>query len=160
MMVAVAALALPRGPERRRLRDVRRSLLGLPGVLLVLGAVGLLGSGALLHRHLVEQGDYRSVAEERAEHAEWEQRWLAGAGAWQVADGRLHLRIDSVARRVDGEWTLGTVIAAKEHLDAELPPGLHVTAVSVMGRPVLSNRLPGICVCLWRSARRAAAACN
>ncbi|WP_250963818.1 hypothetical protein [Pseudomonas sp. CG7] len=123
MMVAVAALALPRGPERRRLRDVRRSLQGLPGVLLVLGAVGLLGSGTLLHRHLVEQGDYRSVAEERAEHAEWEQRWLTGAGAWQVADGRLHLRIDSVARRVDGEWTLGTVIAAKEHLDAELPPG-------------------------------------
>ncbi|WP_431481022.1 hypothetical protein [Pseudomonas thivervalensis] len=143
VMVAVAALALPRGPERRRLIDVRHSLLGLPGALLVLGGVGLLGSGALLHRHLVEQGDYQSVAEERAERAEWEQRWLAGAGAWQVADGRLHLRIDSVARRVEGEWTLGTVIAANGRLDAELPPDLHVTAVSVMGRPVLFEQAAG-----------------
>ncbi|WP_339491960.1 hypothetical protein [Pseudomonas rhizophila] len=140
VMVAIAALVLPRGPERRRLIDVRRNLLGLPGVLLVLGAVGLLGSGALLHRHLVEQGDYQSMAEERAERAEWEQRWLAGAGAWQVADGRLHVRVDSVARRVEGEWTLGTVIATNERLDAELPPGLHVTAVSVMGHPVIFDQ--------------------
>ena len=143
VLVALAALVLPRGPERRRLIDVRRSLWRLPGALLILGAVGLLGSGVLLHRHLVEQGEYRSVAEERAEHAEWEQRWLAGAGAWQVAQGRLRLRIDSVARRVEGEWTLGAVTAANQRLDAELPPGLHITTVSVMGRPVIFEQAAG-----------------
>ena len=134
VLLAVAALALPRGPERRRLSDVRRGLLGLPGALLALGIVGLLGSGVLLQRHLVEQGEYQSVAEQRAERADWEQRWVPGASAWQVAGGRLQLQVDSAARHVVGQWTLDGVVAA--HLDAELPPSLHVTAVSVMGRPV------------------------
>ncbi|MCU1729660.1 ABC transporter permease [Pseudomonas sp. 7P_10.2_Bac1] len=134
VLLAVAALVLPRGPERRRFADLRRGLLGLPGVLLALGALGLLGSGNLLHRHLVEQGSYQSVAEERAESADWEQRWLAGASAWQVAGGRLQLRVDSTARHVEGQWTLEAVVAT--HLDAELPPGLQITEVSVLGQPV------------------------
>lgn len=134
VLLAVAALMLPRGSERRRFRDVRRGMLGLPGALLAVGVVGLLGCGTLLQRHLVEQGDYRSVAEERAERAEWEQRWVAGAGAWQVAGGRLELRVDSAARRVEGLWKLDRLVGA--NLDAELPPGLQVTAVSVMGRAV------------------------
>lgn len=135
VMLAIAALALPRGPERRRLSDVRRGLLGLPGVLLALGAVGLLGSGVLLQRHLVEQGDYQSVAEQRAERADWERRWLPGASAWQVAGGQLQVQVDSAARQVVGQWTLDGVLTTG--LDAELPPGMQVTAVSVMGRPVV-----------------------
>ncbi|WP_236265881.1 hypothetical protein, partial [Pseudomonas sp. PA-1-2A] len=134
VLLAVAALALPRGPERRRLSDVRDGLLGLPGALLALGAVGMLGSGVLLQRHLVELGGYQSVAAQRAERADWEQRWLPGASAWQVAGGQLQLRVDSAARQVAGQWTLQGVVAP--HLDAELPPGLQVTGASVLGRPV------------------------
>ncbi|MBD8742942.1 hypothetical protein IFR41_25770 [Pseudomonas fluorescens] len=131
VMVGVAALVLPRGPERRRFADLRQPL---PLAMLALGALGLLGSGVALHRYLVEQGDYQSVAEERAERAAWEQRWLAGAAAWQVAGGRVQLRVDSTARQVEGQWTLDAMVARQ--LDAELPPGLRVTAVSVMGQPV------------------------
>lgn len=134
VLLAVAALALPRGPEPRRLSDVRRGLLGLPGALLALGIVGLLGSGVLLQRYLVDQGEYQSVAEQHAERADWEQRWLPGASAWQVAGGQLQVQVDSAARQVLGQWSLDGVVAA--HLDAELPPGLQVKAVSVMGRPV------------------------
>lgn len=136
VLVAIAALTLPRGPQRRRLVDMRQRLVGVPAVLLAAGVIGMLGSGAVLHRQLVERGDYQSAGQARAERAAWEQRWLAGAGAWQVAGGRLRLRVDSQHRRVEGHWTLDAVIAAKGHLDAELPPGLQVTAVSVMGRPV------------------------
>ncbi|OLF53746.1 hypothetical protein [Pseudomonas chlororaphis] len=135
VLVALAALALPRGPEQRRLADVRQRLFGLPGGLLALGVLLLLGSGLLLHRHLVEQGAYQSTAEERAESAAWEQRWLAGAGAWQVAGGQVQLRVDSARRQVEGRWALDGVIAASGRLDAELPPGLHVTGASVMGQP-------------------------
>ncbi|MGP5329965.1 hypothetical protein [Pseudomonas helleri] len=131
VMVGVAALVLPRGPERRRFADVGQPL---PLAVLALGALGLLGSGVALHHHLVEQGDYQSVAEERVERAAWEQRWLPGAPAWQVAGGRVQLRVDSAARQVEGQWTLDAVVASQ--LDAELPPGLQVTAVSVMGQPV------------------------
>ena len=133
VMVGLAALALPRGPQRRRLVEVRQGLFGLPGALLALGGIGLLGSGVLLHRQLVEQGDYRSVTQERAERADWERRWLPGAGAWQVAGGRLQVHVDSATRQVHGQWALEAVVAS--HLDAELPPGLQVTAVSVMDRP-------------------------
>ncbi|QXH78160.1 hypothetical protein [Pseudomonas salmasensis] len=134
VLLAVAALVLPRGPERRRLSEVRDGLLGLPGGLLALGAVGMLGSGVLLQRHLVELGGYQSVAAQRAERADWERRWLPGASAWQMAGGQLHLQVDSAARQVAGQWTLQGVVAAQ--LDAELPPGLQVMAASVMGRPV------------------------
>ncbi|MGP5371470.1 hypothetical protein ACTXN4_29010, partial [Pseudomonas helleri] len=71
----------------------------------------LLGSGVALHHHLVEQGDYQSVAEERVDRAAWEQRWLPGATAWQVAGGRVQLRVDSAARQVEGQWTLDAVVA-------------------------------------------------
>ncbi|OIN46442.1 hypothetical protein BLL37_16385 [Pseudomonas azotoformans] len=134
VLLALAALVLPRGPERRRFSDLRRSLLGLPGALLAVGILGLLGCGVLLHKHLVEQGDYQSIAEQRAARADWERQWLAGAGAWQVVGGRLQLQVDAKAREVMGQWRLDGVVAA--NLDAELPPGLQVTAVSVMGRPV------------------------
>ncbi|CAN1600446.1 hypothetical protein [Pseudomonas mediterranea] len=136
VMVAIAALFLPRGPQRRRLMDMRQHLMGVPGVLLALGATGMLGSGVMLHRQLVERGDYQSAVQARAERAAWEQRWLAGAGAWQVAGGRLRLRVDRSNRRIEGHWALDGVTAAKGHLDAELPPGTQVTTVSVMGRPV------------------------
>lgn len=136
VLVAVAALGLPRGPERRRITQVRARFLGVPGVLLVSGCMGMLGSGVWLHRHLVEQGDYQSPSQERAERAAWEQRWLAGAGAWQVAGGRLQLNIDSLNRQVEGQWRLDGVTAVNRQLDAELPQGLRVTAAHVMGQAV------------------------
>jgi hypothetical protein len=46
----------------------------------------------------------------------------------------VQLRVDSTARQVEGQWTLDAMVARQ--LDAELPPGLRVTAVSVMGQPV------------------------
>ncbi|GAB7529026.1 hypothetical protein PS3A_14350 [Pseudomonas sp. 3A(2025)] len=131
VMIGVAALVLPAGTQRRRISGLRQPL---PWALLTVGALGLLGSGVALQRYLVEQGDYQSVAEERAERAAWEQRWLAGATAWQVAGGRVQLHVDSTARQVQGQWALDAVVASQ--LDAELPPGLQVTAVSVMGQPV------------------------
>ncbi|WP_070886976.1 hypothetical protein [Pseudomonas argentinensis] len=136
VLVAVAALGLPRGPERRRVTQLRTAVLGVPGVLLALGSVGMFGSGVWLHRHLVEQGDFQSPSQERAERAAWEQRWLAGAGAWQAAGGRLQLNIDSLNLQVEGQWRLEAVIADSRHLDAELPQGLRVTAVRVMGQAV------------------------
>lgn len=136
VLVAVAALGLPRGPERRRIAQVRARLPGVPAVLLALGIMGMLGSGVWLHRHLVEQGYYQSPSQDRAERAAWEQRWLAGAGAWQVAGGYLYLNIDSLNRQVKGHWRLDQVIADSRHLDAELPQGLRVTAARVMGQAV------------------------
>lgn len=124
VMVALAALFAPRGMGR------------VPAALLALGVLGMLGTGVLLHRHLVEQGDYRSSADELAERAAWEQRWLADAGAWQVAGGQVQVQIDSGRRQVQGQWRLDRVIAANGHLDAELPPGFHVTGASVMGQTV------------------------
>lgn len=136
VLLALAALALPRGPEPRRMADLRRRLFGLPGALLASGLVLMGSSGALLHRHLVEQGTYQSAAAERAERAAWEQRWLAGAGPWQVAGGHLRLQVDGAARQVLGQWTLEGVIAANGQLDAELPVGMKVTEVRVMGQPL------------------------
>lgn len=136
VLVAVAALGLPRGPERRRIAQVRMRLQGVPGVLLAVGIMGMLASGVWLHRHLVEQGDYQSPSQERAERAAWEQRWLAGAGAWQVAGGSLQLNINSLTRQVEGQWRLDKVVANSRQLDAELPQGLRVTAARVMGQAV------------------------
>lgn len=136
VLVAVAALGLPRGPERRRIAQVRARLPGVPGVLLMLGGMGMLGSGVWLHLHLVEQGDYQSPSQERAERAAWERRWLAGAGPWQVAGGRLQLNVHSLNRQVEGQWRLDGVTAVNRQLDAELPQGMRVTAAHVMGQAV------------------------
>lgn len=137
VLVALAALAVPRGPERRRLADLGARLRGVPGVLLAVGVLVMFGSGSVLHRQLVVQGDYQTAAQARADSAAWEQHWLGGAGAFQVAGGQLQLQIDSAQRHVQGQWTLEGVIAANGHLDAELPAGLQVTDARVMGQSVV-----------------------
>ena len=140
VLVALAAMLQPTGPEPRRFVSIVRRARGLPGALLGAGLLVMLGTGVLLHRHLVEEGDYRSPADERAERAAWEKRWLAGVGGWQVAGGQLQLQVRTERREVHGHWTLEGVSAVNGHLDAELPPGLQITGVSVAGAAVSAEQ--------------------
>lgn len=142
LLVALAALVLPRGVDSRRrggLAQARARLRGPAGALAALAIVAMLGLGALLRAGLNERGGYHPLAEGQREDAAWEREWLGRAGAYAVAGGDLRLQADPRTATLSGEWELRGVRAANGALHAELPAGFALQEASVGGRAVRAD---------------------
>ncbi|MGO1068886.1 ABC transporter permease [Lysobacter sp. CA199] len=142
VLIAAAALVLPRGVDSRLHRGMaqaRARLRGPIGALACLAIAAMLGFGALLHGQLVERGGYHPLAETQRENAAWEQSWLASAGAYSVAGGALRLQADPHTASLHGEWTLRGVRAVGGVLHAELPSGFVLERALVGGRMVKAD---------------------
>ncbi|MGH8082876.1 MAG: hypothetical protein ACREP7_20020, partial [Lysobacter sp.] len=142
LLVATAALILPRGVDSRLHRGMaqaRSRLRGPAGALAVLAIVSMLGLGSLLHTELLEHGGYRPLADTQREDAAWERLWLKRAGAYSVSGGDLRLQADPQTVRLNGEWDLRGVRAAGGILHAELPDGFALQQATVDGRTVKAD---------------------
>ncbi|ODU58716.1 MAG: hypothetical protein ABT02_13755 [Comamonadaceae bacterium SCN 68-20] len=146
LFAALAALAVPRGTDARwrvRLAEAAQRLRGPAGAALAVGLAGTAATGALLHAQLVEEGGWQSPAQQRADDAQWERRWLRdGAGqqaAFATAGGEVQLRVHPATRTVQGDWLLRGVQAPHGWLHAELPPDFTLHAAQVNGAPVAAE---------------------
>jgi len=146
LFAALAALAVPRGTDARwrvRLAEAAQRLRGPAGAALAVGLAGTAATGALLHARLVEEGGWQSPAQQRADDAQWERRWLQdGAGqqaAFATAGGEVQLRVHPATRTVQGDWLLHGVQAPHGWLHAELPPDFTLHAAQVDGAPVAAE---------------------
>ncbi|MEH6420595.1 ABC transporter permease [Pseudomonas sp. CGJS7] len=142
LLVALAALIVPRGVDsrwHRGMAQARARVRGPAGALAALALVAMLGLGALLQTRLSERGGYQPLAERQREDAEWERSWLGRAGAYAVAGGDLRLQADPASATVHGEWDLRGVHAAGGVLHAELPAGFALAQAAVEGREVKAD---------------------
>lgn len=144
-VVAIAALAgllVVRGTDAggaTRLRAAMHRLRGGLGAALLASVAGLAGLGAMLHTQLVEEGGWKSLADERADAAAWERHWLARADArapFAVQGGAVRIDVQPQARLVEAAWELQGVRAQAGWLHAELPQHFALQAVTVNGQPV------------------------
>ncbi len=142
LFAALAALAVPRGTDARwrmRLAEAAQRLRGPAGAALAVGLAGTVATGALLHARLVEEGGWKPPAEERADDAQWERRWLRGDAPFSTTGGEVTLAVHPATRTVQGDWLLRGVRAPQGWLHAELPPDFTLHAAQVDGAPVAAE---------------------
>lgn len=139
---ALAALAVPRGTDVRWrvcLAEAAQRLRGPAGAALAVGMAGTAATGALLHARLVEEGGWQPPAEERADDAQWERRWLRDDAMFSVTGGEVTLAVHPATRTVQGDWLLRGVRAPQGWLHAELPLDFTLHAAQVDGAPVAAE---------------------
>lgn len=142
LLVALAALVLPRGVDSRRrggMAQARARLRGPAGALAALAIVAMSGLAAVLQTGLSERGGYQPLAERQHEDAAWEHAWLGRAGAYSVAGGDLRLQAYPASATLRGEWDLRGVRASGDVLHAELPAGFTLEQATVSGRAVQAD---------------------
>lgn len=142
LLVALAALIVPRGVDsrwHRGMAQARARMRGPAGALAALALIAMLGLGALLQTRLNERGGYQPLAERQREDAQWERSWLASAGAYSVAGGDLRLQADPDSAIVRGKWELHGVRASAGVLHAELPAGFALEQAAVGARTVQAD---------------------
>lgn len=150
LLLAVAAMWTRRGTDERwRLRWLQfgQRARGWPGlVALAAGLVG--GAGATwLQQRYVTEGGYQTRAQEQADAAAWEQRWLPQQTAFAVGGGDVLITVRPQQRELLGQWRLHGVTAtaalggkaSTPMLHAALPNGFELGPVQVQGRAVTAT---------------------
>lgn len=139
ILIALAAIVTRRGTDeswRPYLRQLRRGLLGMPGLAAVAGIVALVGCSTWLHQRYVSEGGYESHEQELAKDAAWEKRWLPSQGEYTVSGGDVVLKVLPATRELHGQWRLEGVRVGGPELHARLPTGFELLAAKVDGRDV------------------------
>ena len=145
LLLALAAMWTRRGTDERwRLRWLRfgQRLRRGPGAAALIAVALLLASDAWLQQRYVTEGGYQTQAEEQAEDAAWEQRWLPQQASFTTQGGEVSLTVRPQQRDLLGRWQLlgvklsGHAAGGPALLHATLPHGFELQAALVEGRTV------------------------
>lgn len=148
LLLALAAMWTRRGTDERgwlRWRGLGRRLRGRPGAVAALGLALLGASGAWLQQRYVTEGGYQTHAQEQAQDAAWEQRWLPQQTSFSTQGGEVWITVRPRQQDLLGRWRLEgvktTALSAggPSVLYAALPTGLEVQAARVQGRAVKAS---------------------
>jgi hypothetical protein len=147
VILALAAMWTRRGTDERwlpRWQSVCRRLRHWPGAVALAGLAAGAASGAWLSQRYVNEGGYQTHAQEQAEDAAWEQRWLPQQTGFATLGGEVLITVRPQQRDLLGQWRLegvkvtpaaGGVGGAPHMLHAALPNGFELQAVQVQGQP-------------------------
>lgn len=145
LLLALAAMWTRRGTDtrwRRRWQGFVQQLRGRPGVVAALALIALWASDAWLQQGYVTEGGYRTSAQQQAQDAAWEQRWLAQQTRFSTQGGEVWITVRPGQQDLLGRWQLEGVQAAAlttggpSMLYAALPTGTEVQEVQVQAQAV------------------------
>lgn len=150
LLVAVAAMWTRRGTDvrwRLRWQQFGRRLRSGPGLVALAAVLAGSASATWLQQRYVTEGGYQTRAQEQADDAAWEQRWLPQRAAFNVRGGDVLITVRPQQRDLLGQWRLQGVTAtpalggntSKPVLHAALPNGFELKAVQVQGRAVTAT---------------------
>ncbi len=139
ILVALSAIVAQRGTDdnwRIRLAQWRKNLFSGPGLAVAAGIAALAADSVWLHQHYVVEGGYESREAKLHRDADWEQRWLAEAGSFSVAGGKVVLRVLPKEGALHGTWQLDELHASGSTLHAAVPNGFTLLSARVDGQKV------------------------